>query len=198
MSDTSLAQKQQIRKELRDKVANLPAMFREQAAARACALLQNQTVWQNARSIFFYAPLPSELNIWALVPEVMKMKKIILLPKFDPETNSYLPFQIQNLENDLFPGKFGVHEPNGSCSSYPLKQLDLTLVPALAFDLSGNRLGRGRGFYDKLLADVSGAKCGVAFDEQIIKQVPVEPHDVPVDYLLTPTQWIPVADAKPE
>lgn len=196
MSD--LLQKQQLRKDLREKVAGLSAISREQAAARACALLQMQATWKNARSIFFYAPLPSELSIWALVPEAMRMGKVVLLPKFDPGTNSYLPHRIHDLEKDLLPGKFGIHEPGENCAPYLLKQLDLILVPALAFDLSGSRLGRGRGFYDKLLANVSGVKCGVAFDEQIIEQVPVESHDVSMDYLLTPTRWIAVADAKPE
>jgi len=198
MSDTAPLEKKRLREELRVKMGGLNAVFREQASAQACALLQLQTVWQTARSVFFYSPLPNELNIWALVPEALKMGKVVLLPKFDSETNSYLPYRVENLENDLAPGKFGIHEPTGHGRSYPLKQLDLLLVPALAFDPFGNRLGRGRGFYDKLLADVSGAKCGIAFDEQIVAKVPVEPHDVSVSCLLTPTRWIVVGGAKLE
>jgi 5-formyltetrahydrofolate cyclo-ligase len=66
----------------------------------------------------------------------------------------------------------------------------LVLVPGVAFDLRGRRLGRGKGFYDRLLADAGGLKCGVAFDEQIVTEIPVEPHDVSVDCILTPTRWI--------
>ncbi|MEY2466031.1 MAG: 5-formyltetrahydrofolate cyclo-ligase, partial [Verrucomicrobiota bacterium] len=72
----------------------------------------------------------------------------------------------------------------------PIKPLDLILVPGVAFELHGRRLGRGKGFYDRLLADMRGTTCGVAFDEQIVAEIPVEPHDVHLDYLLTPTRWI--------
>ncbi|MFN7137754.1 MAG: 5-formyltetrahydrofolate cyclo-ligase [Limisphaerales bacterium] len=191
----SPAEKQKIRQFARQKIQDISAIQREHNSALACALLQTQKLWQQSRSVFFYSPLPSELNIWALVPEALGAGKTVLLPKFDPASNSYLPYRIQDLEGDLLPGKFGINEPDGNCEPYPLKQLDLTLVPALAFDPLGNRLGRGRGFYDRLLAAVSGAKCGVAFDEQILSKVPVEPHDIPVDYVLTPTRWIVVTDA---
>jgi 5-formyltetrahydrofolate cyclo-ligase len=70
--------------------------------------------------------------------------------------------------------------------------LDLVLAPGVAFDLQGHRLGRGKGFYDRLLADVRGVKCGVAFDEQIVDAVPVGPLDVGVDCLVTPTRWLEV------
>ncbi|HLP77584.1 MAG TPA: 5-formyltetrahydrofolate cyclo-ligase, partial [Candidatus Paceibacterota bacterium] len=76
------------------------------------------------------------------------------------------------------------------CAPVSLNQLDLVLVPGVAFDACGRRLGRGKGFYDRLLADTRGIKCGVAFDEQIVTGIPVEPHDVLVDCILTPTRWI--------
>jgi 5-formyltetrahydrofolate cyclo-ligase len=60
----------------------------------------------------------------------------------------------------------------------------------VAFDLHGRRLGRGKGFYDRLLARTRGTKCGVAFDEQIVAKITVEPHDAQVNCLLTPTRWI--------
>ena len=71
-----------------------------------------------------------------------------------------------------------------------LNRLDFILVPGVAFDLHGRRLGRGRGYYDILLAKVRGTTCGVAFDEQIVREVPVEPHDSDVNCILTPTRWI--------
>jgi 5-formyltetrahydrofolate cyclo-ligase len=66
----------------------------------------------------------------------------------------------------------------------------LVLVPGVAFDSHGRRLGRGKGFYDQLLAFVRGTKCGVAFDEQIVPEIPIEPHDVRLNCILTPTRWI--------
>jgi 5-formyltetrahydrofolate cyclo-ligase len=71
----------------------------------------------------------------------------------------------------------------------PLNQLDFLLVPGVAFDRSGRRLGRGKGFYDRLLAGVTGMKCGVAWDEQIVHELPAEPHDIAMDLMLTPSRW---------
>jgi len=68
-------------------------------------------------------------------------------------------------------------------------RLDLALVPGVAFDLNGHRLGRGKGYYDRLLAMLTGPACGVAFDQQIVSQVPNEPHDVRLSCILTPTRW---------
>ncbi|MEO7298989.1 MAG: 5-formyltetrahydrofolate cyclo-ligase, partial [Verrucomicrobiota bacterium] len=61
------------------------------------------------------------------------------------------------------------------------------------FDLTGRRLGRGKGFYDRLLAEIPGTKCGVCFDEQIVEEIPTESHDVRMDYVLTPTRWLATA-----
>ena len=86
-------------------------------------------------------------------------------------------------------GRFGVREPGADCPLISLNQLDLILVPGVTFDLTGHRLGRGKGFYDRLLAGFCGHKCGVAFEAQIVAAVPAEPHDVLVNSILTPTRW---------
>ena len=75
-----------------------------------------------------------------------------------------------------------------------MNRLDLVLVPGVAFDLQGRRLGRGRGFYDRLLADVDGIKCGIAFDEQMVNEVPAGPPDVRLNFILTPTRCVEIAD----
>ena len=80
-------------------------------------------------------------------------------------------------------------EPKQDCPEVPLKQLDFIVVPGVAFSLDGRRLGRGRGFYDRLLASVRGIKCGVAFDEQIVDAIPADGQDIRLDYILTPTRW---------
>jgi len=65
----------------------------------------------------------------------------------------------------------------------------LIVAPGIAFDLRGRRLGRGKGFYDRLLANAAGVKCGICFDEQLLAEIPVEPHDVALDFIATPTRW---------
>ncbi|HEU5123929.1 MAG TPA: 5-formyltetrahydrofolate cyclo-ligase [Verrucomicrobiae bacterium] len=179
-----------IRKEVRELVRTLPPEQRASASRQACALLEQQAVWQNAKSIFFYAPLAEELDLWPLVQDSLSAGKIVCLPRFDSATNRYIACQVQSIAADIAIGKFGVREPGESCVMVPLNRLDLILVPGVAFNLRGHRLGRGKGFYDQLLVDAGGIKCGVAFDEQIITEIPVEPHDVLVNCILTPTRWI--------
>jgi len=70
-------------------------------------------------------------------------------------------------------------------------------VPGLGFDLSGHRLGRGRGYYDRLLAGIAGVKCGVAFDPQVVAQIPAERHDVNMNFILTPTRWLEFSTQPP-
>lgn len=172
--------------------ARIKALNREQrtvASAAACDLLRRQTVWQHAESILFYAPLAAELDIWPLLTEALVDGKIAALPRFSPDTGAYTACAVQNIDKDLRPGHLGVREPSDTCRQVALT-LDLILVPGVAFDLQGHRLGRGKGFYDQLLVAVRGTTCGVAFDEQIVPEVPVEPHDVRLSCILTPTRWV--------
>jgi 5,10-methenyltetrahydrofolate synthetase len=111
-------------------------------------------------------------------------------------TGRYLACQITNITEDLSHGQYGIREPGGHCIAIPSNRLDLILVPGVAFDAYGRRLGRGKGFYDQLLESVRGTTCGVAFDEQIVEAVPVEPHDVYLNCILTPTRWIEPGSAR--
>jgi 5-formyltetrahydrofolate cyclo-ligase len=134
--------------------------------------------------------MPDEADIWPLLNDSLAARKITTLPRFDFATNRYVACQIKNPDSDVSVGKFGIQEPTALCNIVPLNRLDFILVPGIAFDLHGRRLGRGKGFYDQLLADVRGVTCGVAFDEQIVTAIPVEPHDVRLHCILTPTRWI--------
>jgi 5-formyltetrahydrofolate cyclo-ligase len=94
---------------------------------------------------------------------------------------------------EIVSGQFGIREPDPDCIEIPSHQLDLVLVPGVAFDLHGRRLGRGKGFYDRLLTEVRGMKCGVAFDEQVLNEIPKESHDIHMNFILTPTRCVTVA-----
>lgn len=165
---------------------------REAASLQICARLQQQAIWNSASSILFFAPMSGEPDIWPLLEEALVARKTVALPRFSPATKTYLAARIQNLKLDLRRGQLGIREPTEACAEFPLSGLDLVLVPGVAFDLQGRRLGRGKGYYDRLLADVRSVKCGVAFHEQIMDAVPVGPLDVHLDFILTPTRWVVV------
>ncbi len=185
--DSKLALRRRMRAELK----LITTGQRAAASARACALLQAQTVWKEAESILFYAPMPGELDVWPLLVEALRVGKTAALPRFQAETGDYTVRVLADALADVQVGAFGIREPVARCAALsPVKKLDLLLIPGLAFDLNGHRLGRGKGYYDQLLATVRGTRIGVAFDQQIVSGVPVEPHDVRLNGLLTPTRWI--------
>jgi 5-formyltetrahydrofolate cyclo-ligase len=185
--------KKKLRADIRARLQNISAAVRENGSATACQLLRQQSVWQQARSILFYVPMPDEIDVRILLQETISSKKTVALPRFEPGTNCYVAHQIQCADKDLAPGKFGILEPRPSCEPVPLNHLDFVLVPGVAFNSVGARLGRGRGFYDRLLARVAGVKCGIAFDEQLVDEIPAEPHDMKMNYIVTPTRWLKVS-----
>jgi len=144
----------------------------------------------SAHTILFFAPLPDELDVWPVLELSLALGADVALPFFDAAKKTYGAKRLRNLATDIVIGKFGVREPAASCADMPLNQFDLILVPGLAFDMSGNRLGRGKGFYDRILKEASGIKCGVSYDFQLLEKIPTEPHDAQVDFMLTPTRCL--------
>lgn len=182
--------KDALRRRIRALIKAMSAEQRADLSRQACLLLEKQPVWKKAKTIFFYAPLPEELDIWPLLRDSLAARKTAALPRFDSATGRYVACEIGDLARDISNGQFGIREPGGHCIAIPPNRLDLILVPGVAFDAHGRRLGRGKGFYDQLLASVRGTTCGVAFDEQIVEAVPVESHDVHLNRILTPTRWM--------
>ena len=163
---------------------------REVDSRNLSGLLEKQPFFQQAKSILFFASLPNEIDLWPLLEKTIPGTKLIALPCFDADRQVYAPRRVKDLRVEIVTGQFGIREPGPACVPLPLHDLDLVLVPGVAFDQHGHRLGRGKGFYDRLLQEFQGTKAGIAFDEQIVKRVPVETTDVVMDYVVTPTRSI--------
>ena len=189
MIDPLQESKQMLREEVRARLKAMPPGHHHSISSH-CRILRAQPIWLSAKSIMFFAPMDYEPSIWPLLTEAMAAGRTVALPRFISATHGYAACQVRDLSRDIVVGMFGVREPSTSCPEVPLNQLDLVLVPGLAFDARGGRLGRGKGFYDRLLSGVRGTKCGVAFDEQLVDAVPVGPHDIRLNCILTPTRWI--------
>jgi 5-formyltetrahydrofolate cyclo-ligase len=155
--------------------------------------LKEQAIWKNAGAVLFFAPLPDELDLWPLLEEALAAGKIATLPRFNPAGKNYVACRVQNVRSDIVTGQFGIREPAARCAGIPLKRLDLILVPGVAFDWHGHRLGRGKGFYDRLLAGTRGVKCGITCDGQMVNEVPAGPSDVRMNFILTPTRGAEIA-----
>jgi len=189
---TSTGQKSELRKEIRARLEKISPAVRIAESIELSARLEAQL--QSAHTILFFAPMTDELDIWLLLQKKLEAKKICALPYFNSNAQIYSARRVLNLENDVVAGKFGIREPGANGEEIPLDKFDLVLVPGLAFDASGHRLGRGKGFYDRILAKASGVKCGVAYDFQLVEKIPVEPHDAKVNFVLTPKRCVKIAN----
>ena len=138
--------------------------------------------WQDARVVAAYAALPGEPD---LRPFGWTAEKTVLLPRMDGDD---LVFHAVRQPGQLKPGAFGVLEPDpAECPAIDPREAEIIFVPGVAFTADGQRLGRGRGFYDRLLAALPPEilRIGVCFPEQIVAGVPQEPHDKQVDLVLS-------------
>ena len=138
--------------------------------------------WQEARVIAAYAALPGEPD---LRPLDWCQSRLVLLPRIDGET---LVFHAVKSPAQLKPGAFGVLEPDpGECPSADPASAQIIFIPGLAFTAGGQRLGRGRGYYDRLLATLPSSvlRVGVCFPWQMVDAMPTELHDQSVDLVLS-------------
>lgn len=128
--------------------------------------------------ILSFSPLPLEIDITELNKK-LAFEKRLYLPRI---SGNFLEICSVSHLSDLHQGPFSLLEPKGD-SIIPLTDIDLVLLPALAFDRFGYRLGYGKGFYDRLLAQSTVATLGVGFCEQLVERLPKEKHDIALDAL---------------
>jgi 5-formyltetrahydrofolate cyclo-ligase len=197
MSSPTALLKRELRGRSREWLRGVAPEWREAVSAQARELLARQRVWREARSVLFYAPMRDELDLLPLLDRALAQGKTVGLPRFSRETGVYEAAQITDFGRDCSAGKLGILEPSAPCPRLPPNALDLALVPGLCFDATGHRLGRGGGYYDRLLAGVAGVRCGVAFDEQMKPHIPSEAHDINLNFILTPTRWLEVSGRPP-
>ena len=177
-----------LRQGIRASLGKISMAVRLAESFDLCRRLEPQL--QSAHTILFFAPLADELDVWPLLEKLLKTQRICALPAFETGRRIYSARRVKNLETDILTGKFDISEPLPDCEEIPLDQFDLVLVPGMAFDLNGNRLGRGKGFYDRILAGASGLKCGIAYDFQLVETIPTEEHDATVDFIFTPSRCV--------
>ena len=190
MSSDQVRAKESLRLQLKAEAKRHGPEERADASRALCQRLLKTPEWQQATRVLAFYPLRGEPDIQPVLRAALREEKTLCLPRLNPVSAKYEPVAIRDLAQDLVLGAYGIQEPSDACPSVPINHLDLVLIPGLGFDLAFGRLGRGLGHYDRLLASVQARKCGVAFDWQVGNAVPMEPHDVPVDLLVTPTRWL--------
>jgi len=145
---------------------------------------------KKAKNILLYYPHKNEVDTRFIIKQLLRSKNFNLyLPKVVGD--SLIPVKIKDL-SALKKGYAGIMEPEGEESSP--EEVDIVVVPAVAFDLQGHRLGYGKGYYDRFLKKTKAVKVGVAYDFQIVEKLPAEQHDIPVDLIITPARLIKVKE----
>ena len=174
-----------LRKNLREKRKNQDKSIKKIKDTKICSKIEKLTEFQNAKSVLFYAPIEQEMevDIWKLIKKYIQ-KKEVFLPRTEHKKRSIKICHISNL-GQLKKSTLGILEPDGKCETEKPKNIDLVIVPGIAFDEQGNRIGFGKGFYDTLLKKTKCPKVALAYDFQIMQSIPCEKHDVPMDIIIT-------------
>ena len=146
--------------------------------------------FRSAQTVSLYLAIGNEVDLEALSALCWAQGKQVVIPVFNTETNGY-ELAEWNPETLLATGKYGIREPRDPMTM-PLETVDFMAVPGLAFDRHGNRLGRGGGHYDRLMAGFEGFSAGAAYGFQIVDAIPVDPHDIPLDAVVTESDFFKV------
>ena len=157
--------------------------------AKSAAIWERLSVlgeFSTARRLLIYASMDSEVDTHGLIRQLLAMGRQVCVPRFDAARRAYVASELRDFDADLKTVKFGILEPTPEAvRPATLDQIEAVLVPGLAFDETGNRLGRGMGYFDRLLPLIRGAKIALAFDFQLLKAVPAEAHDARMDFIVT-------------
>ena len=169
-----------LKDELRKLILQQKRQFTPQQLAQlSLSVLQRlRPLLREARIILAYYALPDEVDTRHLLDELVAEGKTVLLPKVLDNTSMEL--RRYTGPHDLREGAYHIMEPIGETFT-AADQIDIALIPGLAFDAQGHRLGRGKGYYDRFLSAFRGKTIGVCFDFQKVAEVPVDAHDVAVD-----------------
>ena len=141
-----------------------------------------------ANIAMLYISSPGEVSSRNIISFCQDYRKIIVLPAFDPHKFRIKLFKVDHVQKDLKPGPRGILEPDSArCKSVPIECLDIAIIPGITFDEKGGRIGSGEGYYDRFIPKlpITTRKVSIAFEDQIISQVPMESHDKHVDIIIT-------------
>lgn len=181
-------EKAQAREEVARRLAQLTPEQRRQASERIRRLVAELPELRQARTVLMFLSIADEVDTFPIIADALAAGKTVAVPKVDRKRKVMNATVLRDLERDLVPGVFGILEPRGREVVEP-GAIDFVLVPARGFDLSGNRLGRGGGYYDRYMAHPAfrATRCGIAFAAQVLDAVPHDAHDLPVQLLVTET-----------
>jgi len=177
-------EKQRLRSLFLKKRESLNEILLEELSNKISQKILESHFWQDYSNFAFYMAKGKEASLIKLVGITFLVGKKAYLPKTWLKEKRLTFHRVYSL-SDLVPGPFGILEPTPMNEEVSVNSLDVIFIPGIAFDHKGFRLGYGGGFYDRVLRDTKAFKIGVCYSFQLVESLPVEPHDVPVDFIFT-------------
>lgn len=182
----------ETKSEIRKKIINVLTKLSDREIAEKTSGIENRLFefanFLEANIVLLYINNGSGVMTQKTIKRCFDQNKIVVLPAFGPEKHEIKLMKIENLDTDLKAGPRGILEPDPiRCKSVPVESIDIAIIPGVALDEKGGRLGTGEGYYDRLIPKLSitTRKVALAFESQIIPQVPMESHDRHVDIIIT-------------
>lgn len=188
-------EKKILRKEILEKRNNIDLVKKEEMDKNILNQFYESKYYKEAEKIFIYISYDSEINTKVIINKALKDKKKIYVPRTEFKTRHMDAVEIKSLEN-LIESKYGILEPLIVEPHIDPSELDLIVVPGVAFDRNGGRMGYGAGFYDRYFKKINKeninkiVKLALAYEIQMLDKVPMNAQDVPVDFIITENEFI--------
>ncbi len=191
--NSATPERERIRSERHHQRDTLAADTRRRHSHRIAESAAHWIAAHGFQSVMLYLHIRSEVQTDRLLETLLNAGKQVSAPVMDTEQRTLLPRQIHEHKTDIVRHPYGVMEPNRNCPLVPLESLQLVIVPGIAFDRNGYRLGYGKGFYDRFLAEVPhAAAIGLAYQCQLVENTFPQSWDIPVQQIFTETERIEI------
>ena len=192
MSEQLLLDKKKTRQRVLQQRRAFSATEKTPAEQRMLKFLQSWEIFRQAKTIHIFISKTDEADTSPIIESAWESGKTVAVPCVIPETFELFHSQLKSFE-DLSSGALGVLEPSpeGRIAMNP-ESFDLVIIPGVAFDRQGGRLGYGKGYYDRFLEQTAAFRLALAFNFQVLEKVPTEKHDVPMNGVLTESGIIEV------
>ncbi len=186
-----------MKEEIRKKIKKMRMDLSEQEVSNNSESINESLIstqyFKDANLIMAYVDYKNEVLTKKIINYSLKMGKRIAVPITEIKTKKMTPSEIINYSDDLKCGNYGIMEPKNECiRPVDPEEIDIILIPGVSFDINGNRLGYGAGYYDRFLLRLNdnAVKIALAYEMQILKNVYPEEHDIPVDFVITESRII--------
>jgi 5-formyltetrahydrofolate cyclo-ligase len=188
--------KSRIRKKILQVRRSMDEAEKGRLDMKICRQILSLPVYRTAQTVMAYLNTWDEVQTAEIVRDILDSGKRLIVPYCDLERSEIIPCEIFDLTGDLQTGNFGIREPNpANLKPIAPGEIDLVLVPGIAFDHGGNRIGFGKGFYDRFLPKLKSGVCvaGLAYSCQVVEHIAAEKHDYKMSLLITENSIIYLA-----